>query len=141
MTKLTHATSDVVIAAIATLALSFGLAGCSAGSGQQAKAASGGTNCLNLRSTITNLKALSGWSLDHQDANGAEIWISGIEGALKSDASGSAAAPRVQSAVSRLDEQMKLLTGADHAEVVAQLPNAVGQIVDGLTPARDAVCR
>ncbi|WP_162819112.1 hypothetical protein [Leifsonia aquatica] len=140
MSKLTRSTRNVVIAAMATLALSVGLAGCSAASGQQAKPASGGTSCLNLRSTITNLKALSAWSLNHQDAKGAASWISGIEGALKSEFSGGAAASQVQSAISRLDEQMKLLTGPNHSDAVAQLPNTVGQIVDGLTPARDAVC-
>lgn len=126
--------------AIAALVLAFGLAGCSALPDQQAMAVGGG-DCLNLRSTVTNLKALRAWCLDHQDAAGAAGWITGIEGALKSEASGNAAvSSRVRSAVSRLDEQVKLLAGPDQGRVSAQLPNVLTEVVDGLTPARDTVC-
>lgn len=137
MNKHARATST---AAIAAFALAVGLAGCSAVPDQQA-GASRGLSCLNLRSTVTNLEALRAWCLDHQDSAGAAGWITGIEGLLKAEASDDASvSSRVRSAVSRLDEQVKLLTGADQKTAIAQLPSVLTEIVDGLTPAREAVC-
>jgi len=118
----------------------FGLAGCSALPEHQAVTA-GGVSCLNLRSTVTNLEALRAWCLNHRDSAGAADWITGIENSLKAEASDDAAVTsRVRSAASRLDEQVKLLTGADQETAIAQLPSILAEIVDGLTPAREAVC-
>jgi uncharacterized protein YidB (DUF937 family) len=137
MTKPSHTGAALVVAA---LALAFGVAGCSAVPDQHAATAQG-ANCVDLRSTVTNLEALRSWCLDHRDAAGAAAWITGIESALTSEASHDAAiSSRVRSAASRLDEQAKLLAGPDHATAISQLPSVLAGIVDDLTPARDAVC-
>lgn len=127
-------------AAIAAFVLAVGLAGCSALPDQQALSAQG-MSCLNLRSTVTNLEALRTWCLDHRDPAGAAGWITGIDNSLKAEASNNeAVTSRVRSAVSRLDEQVTLLSGADHETAIEQLPGVLTEIVNGLTPAREAVC-
>lgn len=94
-----------------------------------------GAACLNLRSTVTNLEALRAWYLDHHEAAGAAGWVTGIENSLKADA---ATSSQVGDVVSRLDEQVKLLSGTDSAAAVAQLPDVLGKVVEELKPARDA---
>ncbi|MFB9747409.1 hypothetical protein [Leifsonia shinshuensis] len=125
---------------IAAFALAIGLAGCSTLPDHGATA-TGGVACLNLRSTVTNLEALRAWCLDHNDAAGAAAWATGIENSLKTAAVGdTAATSRVRAAASRLDEQVRLLSGSDSRSAIAQLPDVITGIVDELKPAGDAVC-
>ncbi len=126
--------------AIAAFALAIGLAGCSA-LPDQGRTASGGAACVNLRSTVTNLEALRAWCLDHRDAAGAAGWANGIENSMKADAADDAAtSSRIRDAASRLDAQVRMLSGPDGEAAVAQLPDLITEVLDELRPARDAVC-
>lgn len=133
MNKRARAFSTTTIAAFA---LAIGLAGCSTLPSQEVSA-SGGAACLNLRSTVTNLEALRAWCLDHHDAAATAGWVTGIENSLKADA---ATSSQVGDVVSRLDEQVKLLSGTDSAAAFAQLPDVLDKVVEELEPARDAIC-
>jgi hypothetical protein len=135
-----HRARALSTTAIAAFALAVGLAGCSA-LPDQGSTATSGMACLNLRSTVTNLEALRAWCLDHHDAAGAAGWATGIENSLKTSAAEDAeAASRIRDAASRLDAQVKLLSGAESEAAVAQLPDVITAIVDELKPVRDAVC-
>jgi len=126
--------------AIAAFALAIGLAGCSTLPTQEATA-SGGAACVNVRSTVTNLEALRAWCLDHHDAAAAAGWVTGIENSLKAGATeDTATSSRIRDAASRLEEQVKLLSGPDSETAIEQLPDVINSVVDELKPARDAVC-
>ncbi|MFP3380516.1 hypothetical protein SB767_29800, partial [Bacillus sp. SIMBA_069] len=68
-------------------------------------------------------------------------WVTGIENSLEAGASpDTATSSRVRDAASRLDEQVKLLSGPDSETAIAQLPDVINSVVDELKPVRDAVC-
>ncbi|SEA76084.1 hypothetical protein [Leifsonia sp. 21MFCrub1.1] len=125
--------------AIAAAALAIGLVGCS--TIPDHGAAASGVACLNVRSAVTNLEALRAWCLDHHDAAGAAGWVTGIENALRTDASASTAtSSRIRDAASRLDAQVQLLSGTGGEAAVAQLPGVITDVLDELKPARAEMC-
>ena len=125
---------------VAAFALAVGLAGCST-LPDPGTAPSSGVACLNLRSTVANLEALRAWCVDHHDAAAAAGWVHGIENSLKSETSGNTAtASNLRDAAAKLDEQVRALAGPDGDTAIAQLPGVITDVLDDVTPARDAVC-